>query len=998
MNGDTLIIPTRSGYDFPLYAPYDDSLADRLQRPPQSKPESGLRARGSIVRGIQVSTNAGATLQSGMHLTLAGDLGGGVNVSGTLAERHSPLQPLGNTRRLNDFDRVHIAVDGPRFNVAIGDLDLRLNPGRMSALERSIEGLQAEYATGALRVSGAGGFTYGIAHETAFNGEHGKQGPYRLEGRNAERFIIILAGSETVRLDGKALVRGERADYTIDYNAAELHFTDRHILSPQSQITVDYEYVPDIYLSSYAFSKQVYHGAVGWKTNGSIPVSVTVSWQEVLDDAEHPLGEMEAGELRSLFAEADEGTDTLVISTIRADSSGSYLLDDNGDLVFAGAGLGTHTADFRLVGLDGGRYRREIDAGGSHFVLDSVAGEYSPTQLFQAPGRGGLLGLHGRIGKDDLYLESDLAWSRRIANAYADDPRVGLPGAYKVGLKRRTESMELDIDVHQIEADFAALEPIYPLDQYRRWGVVPRNAEAEQFLRGGFRLGRSRTQHLALEGGRFSRASRVLGQALKLDGQLQVRDRWKLELTHDLIDQTEAGLWQQHGDRVAWDTERFGFYSAYSLETGKRNSGYFRGNTHLAGEGGLRLVPLSFLQVDLGISERRDYDSDSTELTQVANWSAWDEARRDLELRALLLGSATTQATGSIKQREVGTPTGATSTFYLGALNLEGQYLDDRLSFQGDWELDEERLPRYEYTYFEVDTGYGEFSYDPALREYIPVPGGRFIRQRIYSDQEEQVRSQEWRSRIDYRTPRDPQNPPSLAWRGNLDLDLRHKHQVDTGIDLQRQQRLNMRQVLERPVGTVMREIEIQLAGSRNENAFYAFGREALATQRYGLAGTFHWNLDWTTRVEGEWESHERELAYNLLAEEYWEALRWQVAPVYQPHSRQRVRVRFGGGRVNDQQEDARYDERSLQLEHDWKFSLRGRLSQDLMVAHVQADVDQIPYSIFQGRQPGTNWEYGLNGRYVFSQVFQVSVNLSLKQRGDRPLEQYLRVEGRTHF
>ena len=68
------------------------------------------------------------------------------------------------------------------------------------------------------------------------------QGPYRLNGPNGEQFIIVLANSEKVYLDGRLQTRGFDADYTIDYNLAEVTFTPRHLITRNARIRIDFEY------------------------------------------------------------------------------------------------------------------------------------------------------------------------------------------------------------------------------------------------------------------------------------------------------------------------------------------------------------------------------------------------------------------------------------------------------------------------------------------------------------------------------------------------------------------------------------------------------------------------------------------------------------------------------------------------------------------------------------------------------------------------------------
>ncbi|WP_210518742.1 hypothetical protein [Hymenobacter terricola] len=88
----------------------------------------------------------------------------------------------------------------------------------------------------------AGGVAKGKFASTDVAPIENVQGPYRLNGPNGEQYIIVLANSEKVYLDGRLQTRGFDADYVIDYNLAEVTFTPRHLITRNSRIKIDFEY------------------------------------------------------------------------------------------------------------------------------------------------------------------------------------------------------------------------------------------------------------------------------------------------------------------------------------------------------------------------------------------------------------------------------------------------------------------------------------------------------------------------------------------------------------------------------------------------------------------------------------------------------------------------------------------------------------------------------------------------------------------------------------
>ncbi|HEX8385343.1 MAG TPA: hypothetical protein VF576_04110, partial [Rubricoccaceae bacterium] len=83
--------------------------------------------------------------------------------------------------------------------------------------------------------------TRGVYRSQDLVAVEGVQGPYRLQGGAGETFVVV-PGSERVTLDGQTLVRGETADYTIDYATGEVTFTPNRLITAERRITVDFEY------------------------------------------------------------------------------------------------------------------------------------------------------------------------------------------------------------------------------------------------------------------------------------------------------------------------------------------------------------------------------------------------------------------------------------------------------------------------------------------------------------------------------------------------------------------------------------------------------------------------------------------------------------------------------------------------------------------------------------------------------------------------------------
>lgn len=204
---------------------------------------SKLSKSGSLTRGITVGSNQDVSLESGLQLDLSGEIADSVFLIANLTDQSTPIQPDGSTQNLREFDRVYLQLKSPRHLLEMGDIDVRFAESQFARINRRLQG--AQYSTTVIpgKYQFLATVARGIFKTQSIQGQEGFQGPYRLTGLNGEPFIVVIAGTEKVYVNGRLLVRGEENDYVIDYALGELTFTTRQLINARTRITVDFQYL-----------------------------------------------------------------------------------------------------------------------------------------------------------------------------------------------------------------------------------------------------------------------------------------------------------------------------------------------------------------------------------------------------------------------------------------------------------------------------------------------------------------------------------------------------------------------------------------------------------------------------------------------------------------------------------------------------------------------------------------------------------------------------------
>jgi hypothetical protein len=251
----TLLFPELNNYYNPFDATGNANNDEWLET-------DGLNKSGSITRGFSVGNRQDFSLNSSLNLMLSGKLNNDLEIQAAISDNNVPIQPEGNTQQIQEFDKVYIRLQKDKTSFTAGDIESQSAPvNYFLKYNRKAQGgdFQTTFApqltnNDEMHVRFSGAFGKGRYARQEITAIEGNQGPYKLKGNNNETFIIVLAGSEKLYIDGAQMVRGEDNDYIIDYNTAEIVFTSRIAISSKSRIVAEFEYSDKNYARSLVTS------------------------------------------------------------------------------------------------------------------------------------------------------------------------------------------------------------------------------------------------------------------------------------------------------------------------------------------------------------------------------------------------------------------------------------------------------------------------------------------------------------------------------------------------------------------------------------------------------------------------------------------------------------------------------------------------------------------------------------------------------------------------
>lgn len=1054
--GDSLTIVYRK-YPFPLVPEYSHRELQKLATTDSSDSarmtglvrtrlfdeldsfSGNLQRSGSIVRGIEIGSNQDLTLNSGLNLQLSGNITPNVQVVAALTDENTPIQPEGNTQTLREVDKVFVKIKSPYLGGTLGDFNLQYQNSQYGNLKRKLQGISAYGDFGAYHQQVTYATSRGTFHTNQFLGQEGNQGPYQLLGKNGEREIIVLAGTEKVYVNGQPQVRGENNDYIIDYSLAQLTFANNRLITSEDRIEVDFEYA-----NNFQRYGKNFVGVSGSRQTLRPGFNYDVRFFREWDDTRNLLEDsapLTEEEKRALTTAGDDPLKAAVSGAREVEpGAGNYeLVTENGKSYFKYVGLnkGNYIVRFTGVGRGNGSYVKER-LGVYRYVGEGL-GSYLPVRLvpLAADKKFGDLNLSYRLGKN-FSVQGEAAVSQLDRNVFSSlDDRDNLGQAVSLGAAYSNKATRLlgksigrvnwQMKWNQRTNQFSPLDREFRPEFNHKWNLATAELQTmENRLESNLQFQPKRFMMFSLDGGFIRRGSSISSQRGKAVLSLPDSNIVKGEIFGETVHSEtfrERSDWRRAGarlGRVFWKLLPYIDFRAEDRQLKNADSS---------------LTGFSFLNRAVGVKMHAFLGM---------NWNLVSRIREDFlynpgqfEKRLKLSTSATHRVSFSIlsSKRWQGRfsvvyrkkdyepffeqlPADSMMKYqpdpqfqdtswndrqsHLG--NLELQYRNERRTIDSRWnyKIASELSALQEKVFLEVDENRGNYRFDETLQEYVPDPQGNFLLIILPTGKFESVTNIEASWQLRYR-PRIQKKKPkglkkilkNISTFTFLKLDEKSREQNIWQLYILNLKKYHTPATTLRGRYTINQDIFLF---ERNPN----FGITLRSRYRDNLSNQFidagfnETNRTWDRSVSWRQSLLKRKLTQEL---EYKQALnfrsvsaipsrnrdvnsrigvvRYNYRPVYAWQVRLGVEAGFQRDRAAQNPLSVRY----LEVKPQVNYSVKGKARAQAQLSFLNVKITEnpldlpIPFEMGKGKKEGNSLLWNLRFEYFMSNHVTVTVN-----------------------
>jgi hypothetical protein len=726
-----------------------------------------LKRSGSIVRGVNIGSNKDMTLNSGLNLQLSGKLTEDLEIVAALTDESTPIQPEGNTQTLREIDKVFIKFNSPWVDGVLGDFNLRYGGAQFGSYSRKLQGVSLTGKYKAFELGGSVASTRGFFNFISFVGQEGNQGPYQLLGKNNEKAIIVLAGTERIWLNSKKLIRGKNNDYVIEYGNGQIIFTNRQLITSESRIEVDFEYYP----AAQQYTRNVYSGiSAGNLFNNTFDFRVSYYHEE--DDPEKILeseGILSEDELQVI---KDAGDNPLAASidgaTYVGDSIGYYIkidtliIDQDYEYYqYVGEGNGDYVVTFSSVGSGLGDYMRE--GIGIYRWIGIGRGDYLPIELLPLPSKQQLLDVQmGYQPFEKFRIKAEAATSyldKNIISTINDKNNQGNAFSVSANLDRAEINplnlnlglLSFALNSKYIDQKFQPIDRLNQPDFVRYWNLLPDTKEDNQEQSIEFKTTYLPWSWLHLKGG-VGRFKKVNFNSFRYNTEalLDEQDWFRGFVSHELIKSSQLSTNNEWLRQKADLNKDIGiFQPAVFVEHEQRKNierNNITGFSFVDMGARVKLINLPILNGFLQYNQRRDDvflpELNGRKIHQSTSWTrrlhlALTEWNRfsgylDISLRKKDYTEFFEEFQGDMLKEDYLQFALQDTTWQDRETNLIEFMLKNyqwkrSLDIQWQYRISVGQTALREKVYIEVQEGRGNFRYDEDLEEYVPDPSGNYV-------------------------------------------------------------------------------------------------------------------------------------------------------------------------------------------------------------------------------------------------------------------------------
>ncbi len=1015
---------------------------------------NAVKKNGTLVRGITIGTNQDATINSGLRLELSGKLSEDIEVIAALSDQNSPIQPEGVTERLNEVDKVFIEIRHKNAVGTFGDYFLKENLGEFLKINRKLQGLKATANYKNYKGFAAYASQRGKYATNKFNGQDGVQGPYRLFGKNNEKNIIVIAGTERVYLDGQLMKRGERNDYIIDYANATITFKTRRIITATSRIFVEFEYTDRKYPRSF------------WAANGSARIfddklRISASYVKENDNENSPIDFTLSDEDLAILKEAGNdplkavksGVTLAPLDTATGTRNGIYSKIDttiNGEpfsyyLYSPGTETAIYYVTFSYVGEGKGDYVK-INLKQYDFV-GIGKGAYLPVKFLPLPEKNQIANFSAKYEPfEGITLLGEIAGSEADKNKLSkidDEQNRGYATKFAFLFnKKRTEifginlgSVDFSFKNRFIQNNFKPVERLDNVEFNRNYNI-DENAEGNQLLRElNFNYKPVNNMQLSANYGVVKYGDAFASDRYVFTFKFQNEKKYNFHFYNNYVSSLSNGrtssFWEQKGNayylfgkiqpgiNFLRDTKNEFLPSADTLINNSHNYVEFQPYLELKNISGLMAAARVKFRKEANPLNNKLTDENEIRSTQI------DLTYRGIKefTTTFSLAFQKKKYTDAFKKKGMSD----NETVLIRSrtqLNLFNNF------FKGDlfYNTATEKASKLERIFLPVPDGTGNYIYLGDLNnngiadeeEFQPtVDGGNFILTTVPTDELFPVISLQSNARLRF-------DFAKLFRRKSFFKTVFSPISAETFVRVDEKSKINETEKIYLLNQRYFLNDSTTLNGSNQfRNDIYLFRTSGVFSLRlryyqkkylrqYSAGSEKGYYRERTLRARFKIAKEMRnqtdiefindnvnsETALNKSRNAFTQKISFDFS--YRPYNRVELGLKFGAGRVEDT-----YPETPSQIDFNFQlirlnfsFVNKGRLRVEFERRELAANVEQnqIPFEITQGNSLGKNFFFRLNMDYKLSENIQTTVTYSAKKYGESEILHILRAEARAYF